>query len=263
MPDAPLVTALVLTRFPARAAMLEDALLAFRLQTYPRKEALIVNDGEPITCATPGATVLNLPRPAKTVGSKRNIGLEAARGALVAVWDDDDFSLPERLADSVAHLEATGGDYFRTLRFWVANEALHVIALCGSFGMPTAVFRRDVALRVGGFADVNYAEDWYMMQALEKAGAKLVDAPLESYVYRRHGTNVSTAHAGETLEAWKGNAIATPPGAIEAVNARLASLRAGPRRPHVTPVGGRLPSHRDEPALLALTRRLRGSEGGK
>ena len=42
------------------------------------------------------------------IGAKRNHGCELARGELIAHWDDDDWSAPERLADQVQRITETG-----------------------------------------------------------------------------------------------------------------------------------------------------------
>src|SRR4051794_22068061 len=103
---APAITALVLTRYPARSAMLETALASFRAQTFRDAEILIVNDGVPLEHPSPDVRVLNLPPGApRTIGEKRNVGLREARGEWIAPWDDDDVCLPNRLAESFAALD--------------------------------------------------------------------------------------------------------------------------------------------------------------
>lgn len=43
-----------------------------------------------------------------TIGQKRNVGSQLARGEIIATWDDDDYSAPERLRDQVSRLQQTG-----------------------------------------------------------------------------------------------------------------------------------------------------------
>lgn len=45
-----------------------------------------------------------------TIGAKRNLGCELARGDLVAHWDDDDWSAPWRLSYQVEELGRAGAD---------------------------------------------------------------------------------------------------------------------------------------------------------
>lgn len=46
--------------------------------------------------------------PFETIGRKRNVACESANGEILATWDDDDYSAPNRLADQVARLQETG-----------------------------------------------------------------------------------------------------------------------------------------------------------
>ena len=44
----------------------------------------------------------------RTIGEKRNFGSSQARGDIIASWDDDDHSAPERLQDQVSRLLQSG-----------------------------------------------------------------------------------------------------------------------------------------------------------
>ena len=44
----------------------------------------------------------------RTIGEKRNFGAGRARGAVIAHWDDDDYSAPDRLEDQVGRLLQSG-----------------------------------------------------------------------------------------------------------------------------------------------------------
>ena len=85
-----LVSCVMLTK-PGREAMAARALRCYESQTYEPRE-LIVDAGE------------------GCVGIKRNRANAKARGAIVAHWDDDDWSAPERLEDQVARLIESGAD---------------------------------------------------------------------------------------------------------------------------------------------------------
>ena len=53
------------------------------------------------------------------IGAKRNYGCERAAGDVIAHWDDDDYSAPERLADQVQRLLESGKAVtgFHSMRF--------------------------------------------------------------------------------------------------------------------------------------------------
>ena len=206
-----MVSALVLTRYPSRAAMLETALASLQRQTFRDAEAVIVNDGDPLACDLPGARVLNLGRRARIgVGEKRNLGLRAARGEWVAIWDDDDVSLPSRLAESLQATDGGRAAYVKSSSMWVADAGLRVAALCAGCCYPTALVHRARALDAGGFGDGDYGEDAALFQRLVlNGGAPWRDLTLRSYVHRRHHANVSARVCGETMADFLARAIAT------------------------------------------------------
>jgi glycosyltransferase involved in cell wall biosynthesis len=209
--SAPVVSALVLTRYPSRAPMLEMALASFLQQTFGDAEAVIVNDGDPLACDLPGAVVLNLGRRVRLgVGDKRNLGLRAARGEWVAIWDDDDVSLPSRLAESLQATDGGRAAYVKSSSMWVADARLRLAALCAGCCYGTALVHRARALDAGGFGGGDYGEDATLFRRLVvDGGAPWRDLTLRSYVHRRHQSNVSARVCGETMAGFLARAIAT------------------------------------------------------
>jgi len=221
----PAITALVLTRSPARSAMLETALASFRAQTFRDAEALIVNDGVPMEPPAPDVRVLNLRADAPlTIGEKRNAGLRAARGTWIAPWDDDDVCLPERLAESFAAVDGGRVLYVKSTTMWVTDADLRVAALCAGCCYGTSLFHRETALQVGGFTGENYAEDQALLERLGAAGAPCRDLAFRWYVHRRHGTNVSALICGESLPWFLERAVTTSPEEIATVQTAVDEL---------------------------------------
>lgn len=191
-------------------------------------ELVVVNDGEPIQSLHSVVRVVNVGR-GLSIGRKRNIGARQALGSLVATWDDDDFSLPERTSTQVREMGAAGSWYHRFRSMWVAIEDLTVVGLLGDHaGYPTALVDRMKMLEVGGCPDLSYLEDMelytrFAMRGFPKTVTDLgVDTP---YVHRRHGSNVSSAHGQDRqLEL----ADRSDQGAADRVNGRLRTLMAVP-----------------------------------
>ena len=101
------VTCLCLTR--NRRNWLPQAIQCFLNQTYQDRELLIVSDGEHIRDLIPEVPGLirHIVVPDQTlIGTKRNIGCDLSSGDLIAHWDDDDFSGPQRLDKQVPRLAA-------------------------------------------------------------------------------------------------------------------------------------------------------------
>jgi predicted O-methyltransferase YrrM len=96
-----------------RRALVPTAIAGFLRQDRPDAELLVVDDG-PKSLADlipddPRVRHLRLDR-RLSIGAKRNLGCDAARGALIANWDDDDWYAPWRLSCEIAALEESGAD---------------------------------------------------------------------------------------------------------------------------------------------------------
>jgi glycosyltransferase involved in cell wall biosynthesis/GT2 family glycosyltransferase len=107
----PLVSAVMPTR--DRRRFVAQAVLCFRRQDYAARELVVVDDGEdPVEDLLPDdprIRYVRLDRP-MLLGEKRNLCNELARGDLLAHWDDDDWSAPDRLSRQVAALRTMGAE---------------------------------------------------------------------------------------------------------------------------------------------------------
>ena len=187
-------------------ATLPRAVASLRAQTFRDWELLVVDDGSTDGSADwlrteaarePRLKVISQPHAG--IVPALNGGLAEARGEFVARMDADDESLPERLAEQVAWLDAhpdTGvvgalvefaGD-----RTTSAGYALHVdwlnsvvspeqIALNrfveAPFAHPSVMFRRGLAARHGGYRDGNFPEDSELWLRWLEAGVRMAKVP--------------------------------------------------------------------------------------
>jgi len=216
--------------------MVEQACRSFALQTYRPMELIIVNDGEPLHSKQQNVRVVQVPR-GTSIGAKRNTGVRAALGDYVATWDDDDFSLPERIATQVAAITAAGTRYHRYRSMWIADEKLSVAGILREYACyPTSLVHRVTLLEVGGYPDISYLEDMELFIRFTIRGIKVSNMPSgepATYVHRRHGTNVSRFH--ESNDEHFKNADTTNPAAIAHVNGRIAAMMAVPFEPFLVP----------------------------
>lgn len=109
--ELPLVSCIMPTR--DRRRFVPQAVEYFARQRYPRRELVIVDDGDdPVADLVPvDETVRYLPLPRRTVlGTKRNLACEAARGSVIVHWDDDDWYHARRLDLQVGELLARHAD---------------------------------------------------------------------------------------------------------------------------------------------------------
>lgn len=107
----PLVSCIMPTRDRRRWVPL--AIEYFRRQRYPARELIVVDDGDDavrdVVPDDPAIRYLRIPA-GQSLGAKRNLACEAARGEIVAHWDDDDWSAGWRLDYQVAQLQAAGAE---------------------------------------------------------------------------------------------------------------------------------------------------------
>jgi glycosyltransferase involved in cell wall biosynthesis len=164
------VTCLLLTR--NRRRWLPWSLRCAQYQTYPSTEILVVSSGEDVSDLIP-PEVRSLKLSGKpAIGSMRNAGCEAARGEVVAHFDDDDFSHPRRLEDQVRRLISSGRSVsgYRSMRFtdggrwWLYQGS-------GDYALGTSlVYRRDFWQR-NRFPDLNVGEDNQFVSRARACGA--------------------------------------------------------------------------------------------
>ncbi len=108
-----------------RPDYVNEAVQMFIDQDYPhnRRELIILNDcpGQTFISDLPSEyniKVFNESFRYKTLGQKRNVTLDHAKGDLIAIWDDDDLYLPWRLSFSQKQMEKYDTQFYRALDFW-------------------------------------------------------------------------------------------------------------------------------------------------
>lgn len=110
-PAGPLVSCIMPTA--DRPVFLRRAIEYFLRQDYPFRELIIVDDGaEPVRSLLPPDPRIRYTRcdARMSLGAKRNLACEQARGEILAHWDDDDWQAPHRLSRQVELLEREQAD---------------------------------------------------------------------------------------------------------------------------------------------------------
>ncbi|PRP90771.1 putative glycosyltransferase EpsH [Enhygromyxa salina] len=90
-----------------RRAFVPRAIEHFLAQDYPARELIIIDDGEDnIADLIPQSQAVRYLRLERrtSLGEKRNLACEMARGELVAHWDDDDWMAPQWLGSQIQTL---------------------------------------------------------------------------------------------------------------------------------------------------------------
>ena len=195
--DDPLVSCIMPTY--NRRAFVAQAIAYFLRQDYANKELIIVDDGtDAINDLIPVDDRIRYIRlhEKKTVGAKRNLACEQARGTIIAHWDDDDWHAPYRLRYQVEALLHAGTDICGTTtllyydaenrRAWQyvypTNQRLWLIG-------NTLCYRR-AFWASNRFANINVGEDTRFVWNCRPEGmTRLSDSTF--YVGMVHRNNVS------------------------------------------------------------------------
>lgn len=152
-----------------------------------------------------------------------NLGLTEARAPLIARMDADDESLPTRLEESVALLDAdlslagvgTGVEIFRDDRppspnlqaygRWLSSLTSPELVFRDRFVEsplchPSMLLRREPLELVGGWRDGAFPEDWELWLRLMEAGHRLSVVPKVLHRWRDHDRRLTRQDERYTLE---------------------------------------------------------------
>ncbi|HTZ77652.1 MAG TPA: glycosyltransferase [Stellaceae bacterium] len=199
-------------------AYLELAIASVLAQSLADFELVVVDDGStdrsPETIeafAARDERVRLLRKPNSGISDTLNHGLAEARGDWIARLDADDIMLPERLARQLAFLRdnpdvVAVGSYYDLIngagerritryplprtrdeltRYLDAREPL-------TFTHPTMTYRRDLALRLGGYRrELEPCEDADLFARMLAAGGTILVQPEILTLYRVHSGSIS------------------------------------------------------------------------
>jgi len=219
----PLVSCIMPTY--GRRPFIPLALAGFREQSYPNRELIVVDDGPDaigdLVGSQPSIRYIRLERRI-SIGAKRNLACGAARGEIIAHWDDDDWYAPDRLelqAGPILRGEAdlTGLESRFVLqmperKFWTIDRRLHQSMFAGDVHGGTLVFRRSIWTGGVRYPDADLAEDAVLLQLAARQGVRL--SRLENrgtFVYVRHGRNAWQFDTGTFLDPRGWSQTTAPP----------------------------------------------------
>ena len=186
-----------------RRPFIQQALDLFQRQDYPRRELIVVDDGtDAVGELVAGVPDVHYVRVSSrtSIGEKRNLARQQAKGELIAHWDDDDWYSPDRLRYQVAPIlagkaEITGLDNGFVLElssgeFRIINPQLHQRLFKWNVHGGTLVYRKDLLAQDLGYPNVNLGEDAYLLHYAMQRGKRLMRlANPAVFVCIRHGRN--------------------------------------------------------------------------
>ncbi len=188
----------------------EAAVNSILAQTVTDFEFIIIDDGsKDRTAALLSAAAARdqrirvISQENRGIAPSLNHGLRLAKGDWIARMDADDIALPDRFALQMRHLESDpdcgvlGGQILLTdpedrpllrMSHPIYHKEIVAAIMKGSpaFSHPAVLFRRDIALAIGGYSDrFEHAEDAdFFLRMAEKT--KLANLPDLVLRYRQH-----------------------------------------------------------------------------
>jgi hypothetical protein len=213
----PLVSCLMPTTGDRRR-FLPQAIKYFQRQTYPNLELVILCDGEDdISDLIPAddgrIRYFYLGSERHTLGSKLNSGCERARGELIAHWDDDDWSHPDRLSFQVGALLAEGAEFCglpAILFYAIANgevwlsrtpALLHPSLWQRLPAGATFLYRREFWSR-SPFPDLQVGPDMAFIRAAGRQEHAVMVSDSRLYVAMIHTCNTDDYSGYSSLSYW-------------------------------------------------------------
>jgi glycosyltransferase involved in cell wall biosynthesis len=193
--DDPLVSLILTTR--DRPSFFETALACYEHQTYPNQELIVVDSGErfPVDAAQVEALGGRLVRaePGTHLGTKLNLGCEAASGQFCQKMDDDDWYGPQFVETMVSALLRSWREYCRpTVAFltpflffdvarWEIRRSVEGNVPGASFLFPRIDWLERPFRPLPGDEDV-----WFLMDQLRLGAYPLRVRALEQFIAVRH-----------------------------------------------------------------------------
>ena len=217
------MSVLITTYHGTTASELERSVASVLAQTRQPDQVVLVVDGpvpaalddavRTIEAAHPEVLVERLPHNLGS-GPASNHGLRLSTGDFVARQDSDDVSVPTRLERQMAavvehDLDIVGsavvefdGDPETVLGTRAAPLTSAAIRrrlrINNPVNNPSMVFRRELALRVGGYEDVPYHEDYDLVARMIMAGARAENLP-DALVLFNAGNGMVSRRAGLSM----------------------------------------------------------------
>jgi glycosyltransferase involved in cell wall biosynthesis len=197
------------------ADTVDEAISSLLIQTRPDFEIVAVDDGSSDATEKhltdwakhdPRVSVLSIPHGG--IIQALNAGISACRAPFIARMDADDRAHPERLEKQISFLDAHPnvavvgclvegfplqdvGEGFRLYLEWlnqlVTSEAIaRELFVESPLVHPSVMIRRSWLVRVGGYQDHGWPEDYDLWMRMHLSGARFAKVPEVLHYWREH-----------------------------------------------------------------------------
>jgi glycosyltransferase involved in cell wall biosynthesis len=193
----PLISCICVTR--GKPLFLQRAVNSFLSQTYPNKELVILYDSDDhltkrfiVTMpVNPMIKIMEVEKsPDIKLGHLRNMAIQAAIGAYICQWDDDDWSHAGRLEYQFAVVKGSGYPGC-VMTSWIVFDATKSMGYISNFRLwEGSLFCRKDILAQECYENKSIAEDTALIQDLFSRDLLylIMDVP-HLYIYNYHGNN--------------------------------------------------------------------------
>lgn len=206
-----------------RIRMLEKAIQSVFDQSYTDWELIIIDDAssdeteermKELDSKEDAVRYMRIPKiENKGISEYLNIGLRNARGKYIARIDDDDYwchkdklklqvefmeNNPEYVVvgGGVILVDGNGDELFRYLKKETDEEIRSFALFSNPFTHATVLFKKDLALKLGGYKIIKHVEDMELWLRMGKHG-KLYNMKEYFITYMTAGQNKSFTHQRE------------------------------------------------------------------
>jgi glycosyltransferase involved in cell wall biosynthesis len=197
MQEYPLISCICVTR--RKPVMLERAIRCFSAQTYPNKELVILYEDDDdeteffISQLPPSdeIKVVTVPRsPGIKLGQLRNISIQAASGAYICQWDDDDWYHISRLEYQYRQLTESSSPGSILMVWLIFDATTGRSYISNSRPWEGSVLCAKEILLNTKYENRSSGEDTAVVEALLSAGHLHAIARVPwLYIYVYHGSN--------------------------------------------------------------------------
>jgi glycosyltransferase involved in cell wall biosynthesis len=223
MSDTATVSVVLPIHVGADAGAFRAAVDSILGQTRPADEVVIVEDGpllseheEVLGWAETSHPAVVRVRLVKNQGAgvANQAGLLAASCDWIVKADADDISVAHRIEYQLDEMRRTGADVCGSAMLEFEGEAGNVTTLRSSpenhpaiarrmrfnssINHPTAMYRREIAIAVGGYPDMRFMQDYVLFARMLRCGATMVNIS-EALVYFRAGDELHRRRSARAI----------------------------------------------------------------
>lgn len=191
-----------------RAEYLTDCILSIQAQSFPDWELILIDDGstdetQPVVASFDDPRIRYIKQENQGLAAARNRGTILSRGRYIAVHDDDDIMLPDRLQHSLAamregvngtyggwidYVEETGKTSFNEGK----NASLEALLFSGGVYLhPTLFIEKRMLEAVRYDPQMRSGSDYNLALRLQRAGVKLVHSGHYLIMRRLHDGQIT------------------------------------------------------------------------